>query len=236
VNDERVLDLAPDADGARTAAQAARSMVEDADPEAAFACELSVAEACANVVEHSSSGRLRVVIRRADARFSVAVCDRGEPFRPGAAAGMPAPEARRGRGIALMAECMDRVRVVRVDGENRLLMSRRLRAPSGPVALEGRLDLRESTIVHRRVSAALAASGGSLVLDLGAVEFIDSSGLAVLADLHREAGRLGGRLAIVAPEGPARRIFALTRTDGFFTLAATREEALAAIAPPAAAD
>lgn len=233
MNGERVLDLAPDADGARTAAQAVRAMVEDADPEAAFACELSVAEACANVVEHSSSGRLRVVIRRADARFSVAVCDRGDPFLPGASPGVPPPEARRGRGIALMAQCMDRVRVVRADGENRLLMARRLSAHSGPVRLEGRLDLRASTTVHCRVSGALAAAGGSLVLDLGAVEFIDSSGLAVLADLHRQAGRLGGRLVIVAPEGPARRIFALTRTDGYFTLVATHGEALTAIAPPA---
>lgn len=231
MNGERVLDLTPDADGARAAAEVARSMVEDADPEGAFACELSVAEACENVVEHSSSGRLRVVIRRTGARFSAAVCDRGEPFLPGASPGMPPPEARRGRGIALMTECMDRVRVVRVDGENRLLMARRLDAPSGPVALEGRLDLGATAAVHRRVSAALAACGGSLVLDLGAVEFIDSSGLAVLADLHREAGSLGGRLAIVAPEGPARRIFALTRTERWFTLVATREEGLAAIAP-----
>jgi anti-sigma B factor antagonist len=190
-----------------------------------------VAEACGNVVEHSSSGRLRVVIRRAGARFSAAVCDRGEPFLPGAASGMPPPQARRGRGIPLMTECMDRVRVVRVDGENRLLMARRLDAPSGPVAVEGRLDLGASAMVHRRVSAALAACGGSLVLDLGAVEFIDSSGLAVLADLHREAGRLGGRLVIVAPDGPARRIFALTRTDGYFTLVATREDALALVVP-----
>ncbi len=129
-----------------------------------------------------------------------------------------------------MAACMDRVRIVRAGGENRLLMVRRLHRPSGPVALEGRLDLRASTVVHQRVSTALAAAGGSLVLDLGAVEFIDSSGLAVLADLHREAGRMGGRLAIVAPEGPARRIFTLTRTDGFFTLATTLDEALAALA------
>ena len=84
------------------------------------------AEACANVVEHAASGRLRVVIRRSASRFSVAVCDEGEPFQPDAAPGFPPPEAEGGRGVALMAACMDRIRVVRAGGENRLLMVRRI--------------------------------------------------------------------------------------------------------------
>lgn len=227
---ELSLDLAPDADGARAAAERARDMLLDVDPESAFACELSVAEACANVVEHSASGRLRVVLRRGPSRFSAAVCDEGEPFEPGAAPGFPPPEAEGGRGIALMAACMDRIRVVRADGENRLLMSRRLAPPAGLVALDGRLDLRASGAVRAEASAALAAAGGSLVLDLAAVEFIDSSGLAVLAELHREAARLGGALVIVLPDGPARAIFTLTRTDGWFRLVASRGEAREALA------
>lgn len=220
-----LLELAPDPDGARTAAEAARAMLRDVDPESAFACELSLAEACANVVEHSGSERLRVVIRRSDAFFCVAVCDEGEPFTPGAAPGFPPPEARSGRGIALMAACMDRIRVVRADGENRLLMARRIRPPAGPVLIEGRIDMKASASVRGRVWAALAAVGGRLALDLSSVEFIDSSGLAVLADLHREADRLGGRLVIAAPHGPARRIFSLTRTENFFNLADSLEEA-----------
>jgi len=232
VIDRRHLDLAADADGARTAAETARGMLHDVDPESAFACELSLAEACANVVEHSGPGRLRVVIRRSDAVFSVAVCDQGEPFTPDAAPGFPPPEARRGRGIALMAACMDRIQVVRADGENRLLMARRIRPPEGPVAVEGRLDLKASSGVRGRVWAAIAAAGGSLALDLSSVEFIDSSGLAVLADLHREADRLGGRLVIAMPAGPARRIFALTRTEAFFNLADSPEDARASVRPP----
>ena len=90
------------------------------------ACELSVAEACANVVEHSASGRLRVVIRRSATRFSVAVCDEGIPFRPPPEPGLPPSESEGGRGVALMATCMDRIRVVRAGAENRLLMARRV--------------------------------------------------------------------------------------------------------------
>jgi anti-sigma B factor antagonist len=125
---------------------------------------------------------------------------------------------------------MDRIRVVRAEGENRLLMSRRLAAPTGLVALDGRLDLRACPAVREEASVALAAAGGSLVLDLAAVEFIDSSGLAVLAELHREAARMGGALVIVVPDGPARAIFTLTRTDGWFRLVASRGEAREALA------
>ncbi len=224
------LDLAPDADGARAAAESARDMLLDADPESAFACELSVAEACANVVEHAGSGRMRVILRRGPSRFSAAVCDEGEPFQPGAAPGFPPPEAASGRGIALMAACMDRIRVIRRGSENRLLMARRLAPPAGLMALDGRLDLRASAAVREEASAALAAAGGSLVLDLAAVEFIDSSGLAALADLHREAARMGGALVIVLPDGPARAIFTLTRTDGWFRIAASRAAAREALA------
>jgi len=123
---QRTLDLAPDSDGARAAAESVRDLLDGVDADQAFACELSVAEACANVVEHSASGRLRVIIRRSELRFSVAVCDEGEPFQPNAAPGFPPPEDESGRGIALMAACMDRVQVVRVGKENRLLMARRL--------------------------------------------------------------------------------------------------------------
>lgn len=120
------LRLTVDADGVRSAAEAARDLLGEVCGEAAFACELSVAEACANVVEHSGSGVLRVVMRRREGVFSVAVCDRGTPFAPPATPGMPAPEVEAGRGIALMVACMDRIRVVRSGDENRLLMARRV--------------------------------------------------------------------------------------------------------------
>jgi len=132
VTGERRLALVPDADGARTAAQSARELLLDADPESAFACELSVAEACANVVEHASCGHLRVVIRRRPRAFSVAVCDKGAPFLPPAVPGLPPPGAQSGRGVALMAGCMDRIRVVRVGDENRLLMARRIVTAEAP--------------------------------------------------------------------------------------------------------
>ncbi len=91
---ERVLDLAPDAAGARAAAESARGMLADVDPESAFACELSVAEACANVVEHARSGRLRVVIRRSPVALLRGRLRRGGALLPRRRPGDAAPRGR----------------------------------------------------------------------------------------------------------------------------------------------
>ena len=96
--------------------------------------------------------------------------------------------------------------------------------------IDGRLDLRSAPELKDQGTAALAASGGTIVLDMAEVEFIDSSGLGVLIGLQREAQRLSGRMAIVQPRGSASQIFALTRTESFFTLVDDREDGLAAIA------
>jgi anti-sigma B factor antagonist len=95
--------------------------------------------------------------------------------------------------------------------------------------VDGRLDVRSASGLKDQGTAALAAGGGSLVLDLAEVEFIDSAGLGVLIGLQREAERLSGRLAIVRPRGSAAEIFVLTRTESFFTLVGDCADGLAAI-------
>jgi anti-sigma regulatory factor (Ser/Thr protein kinase) len=125
------LHLVADADGARAAALAVRGMLERVDPLVAGACELAVIEACANVVVHAyggEGGELRVILRLRNERFSAAVCDAGPPFDATRTAESLSHEtAEGGRGLALLGMCMDRLDWRRVDGENRLLMTRSLR-------------------------------------------------------------------------------------------------------------
>ena len=97
-------------------------------------------------------------------------------------------------------------------------------------AVSGRIDLRSAPELRDTAMAALAAGNGVLVLDLSAVEFIDSSGLGVLIGLERESQRLHGRLVLVPPTGSAAQIFVLTRTESFFRIAASEEDGRAAIA------
>lgn len=89
---------------------------------------------------------------------------------------------------------------------------------SGVAALAGRLDLRNAADVSLRL-ADLLHDAGTLTVDLTGIDFIDSSGLGALIGLQRQATREGKSLTIVPPEGPAREIFSLTRTDAYFTMA-----------------
>lgn len=101
---------------------------------------------------------------------------------------------------------------------------------SGRLAVvDGRLDLRSAPELRSTVGAAIAAADDAIVLDLSAVEFIDSSGLGVLVGLHREAERRGVRMLVVAPSGSAAQIFTLTRTMDFFTFVTDREAGNAAL-------
>lgn len=106
----------------------------------------------------------------------------------------------------------------------------RRHAGDNVTAVSGRIDLRSAPELRDEAMAALVAGGGSLRLDLSDVEFIDSSGLGVLIGIQRESHRLDGRLQLVAPTGSASQIFALTRTESFFTFVAAEAGGHAAIA------
>jgi anti-sigma B factor antagonist len=83
------------------------------------------------------------------------------------------------------------------------------------VSLTGEHDLSSSG----RVREALEAAGRSpvTVLDLSAVEFVDSSILGVVVSAHRDAEQAGRRLVLVIgaePTTSVRRILDLTGLSG----------------------
>jgi anti-sigma regulatory factor (Ser/Thr protein kinase) len=122
------IELSADPAGVDVAARCIVALLDGVGAERAFACELAVAEACANVCRHADAGpagRMRVVARAGAGRFAVAVCNLGGQFdAPGRP--MPPADAEGGRGLPLIATCMDRVAWRYADGENRLLMACRL--------------------------------------------------------------------------------------------------------------
>jgi anti-sigma regulatory factor (Ser/Thr protein kinase) len=129
VSSEIRVTLPADPEGSRAAALRVREMVERSSETDALACELAVAEATANVVRHAEAADdFTLVARVARGRFLAAVYHRHSGALPPRAE-MPAADAESGRGLALIAACMERVVDVQVNGERRLLMARRLVAP-----------------------------------------------------------------------------------------------------------
>jgi anti-sigma B factor antagonist len=70
-----------------------------------------------------------------------------------------------------------------------------------------------------------------LLLDLSALGFIDSAGLARLLAAHRRAKRDGRRLTVVEGTGAVRRLIALTALDQTLEVFADARSAFAAVRP-----
>ena len=66
-----------------------------------------------------------------------------------------------------------------------------------------------------------------LIVDLGAVSFLDSTALGVVVRTIRAVDERRDRARIVLPTGPARRIFEITTLDRVLPVARDRAEALA---------
>ncbi len=95
------------------------------------------------------------------------------------------------------------------------------------VQLAGRLDLLAAATVKQRLSQAVADGHRRLVVDLGGVTFIDSSGLGALIGGLKAARLAGGNLRIARPGSQVRLTLELTTLDQVLHPYATVEEALA---------
>lgn len=85
----------------------------------------------------------------------------------------------------------------------------------GPVVVfEGRLDKETVPEARRRVLKALKRNpAGSLDVDLSRLERMDTAGVALLVELHRNALRKGGRVRLRGLNEGARRMIQLARLD-----------------------
>jgi anti-sigma B factor antagonist len=106
------------------------------------------------------------------------------------------------------------------------------------VAVVGELDLAVAPRIRHAVTETLGparprAVTPQVVLDLGAVHFIDSSGLGVVLGVLRRVRLAGGRLRVVAAEPQVLDLLALLELDTILDVFATVAEATATPAPPA---
>jgi anti-anti-sigma factor len=87
------------------------------------------------------------------------------------------------------------------------------------VAVTGRLDSLQAPSLRDTIQRLLDTNCHRMVIDLSAVYFIDSAGLAVLIRTHRDLQSSGGSLVLVRPaQENANRIFQLTQFDKIFTI------------------
>jgi anti-anti-sigma factor len=78
------------------------------------------------------------------------------------------------------------------------------------------LDLASTDRLEREVGQQRAAGVTRILIDLGDVDFIDSTGLRLLLTLRNDAKRNAHALTLVPPAPPARRLFTITGTRALF--------------------
>src|SRR3954452_9742102 len=88
-----------------------------------------------------------------------------------------------------------------------------------PNARRGWLDITSSPKIIVASRAALRTGVRAMSVNLTGVTFMDSSGLAALINIQRSVERAGGRLVVVCPEGPVRKLFAVSGTEALLGVA-----------------
>lgn len=91
----------------------------------------------------------------------------------------------------------------------------------------GRLNLTAAPRLKAGVDAAVADGHHRVVLDLSAVEFIDSSGLGAIVGGLKSARQAGGDLRITGATEQVRTVLGLTNLDRILRPYPTVEDALA---------
>lgn len=226
------------------------------DEAAAHHCALAVDEACTNIIEHGyprggADERITITCRLEAGGLTIVIEDSSPPFDPLSLPDRPAGTAlldgrEGGWGVHFIRRMMDRVEYQRADGKNRLSLYKRgaaeatLRAETRPntpeiAALTETIQL--ITPAPQRDSARLEAldvalrsllDGGSrnLVIDLGAVERINTAGLKMLVGHWRRARDLKGDVVLAGVRHPVREAFAILGLDMVFTIVTAPRDAI----------
>lgn len=95
------------------------------------------------------------------------------------------------------------------------------------VTASGELDVHTAPALKEQLDALSQVPNPCLIVDLGEVGFIDSTGLGVLVSTLKHVRESGGSLDVVVASPRVLRVFALTGLDVVIPLHATLDEALA---------
>ena len=104
------------------------------------------------------------------------------------------------------------------------------------VTLRGELDLAGASGLRDRLRTACDESDGRVVLDLGELTFMDSTGLSILVEYHDRTRAAGGRLVLVAPRTAVVRVLDITGLDERLMICDRLDEVAAAVAEQAELD
>ena len=102
------------------------------------------------------------------------------------------------------------------------------------IQLAGRIDSHSVHKLRQQLSQSAERQGANIVLDLGGVDFIDSSGLAAIVHGMKQCRATGGDLRLCKLHQSVRMVLELTRLDRALDIFPNQEGALHSFAATAA--
>lgn len=89
------------------------------------------------------------------------------------------------------------------------------------VEATGEIDLQTVPALAQALDGAVVSGALEVWLDLRSIDFMDSTGLRAVLALRRRLADRDRPLAIICPQGPARRVFEVAGLDRALPLHAT---------------
>ncbi len=91
----------------------------------------------------------------------------------------------------------------------------------------GEIDLSCAAMLRQKLSQVQDGKPARLIVDLSAVPYMDSSGVATLVEAMQIARRTGSKLVLCALQDKVRSIFEIARLDMVFAIVGSVDEAVA---------
>ena len=101
-----------------------------------------------------------------------------------------------------------------------------LGAPRVVVTLPAEIDLDNADQVGRQLDAALAPGVATVVADMTATRFCDTSGVRMLVLAHQGAAAHHAELRVVIPSANVLRVLAITKVDTVLRIYPSLQDAL----------
>jgi len=98
------------------------------------------------------------------------------------------------------------------------------------ISVRGEIHLSTAPQFSKRLNGAIESGKTTIVLDLSALEFIDSTGLSVLLNGLRLVNQKQGRMALACANPTVLRLFQITSLENTFDIFADRAAAVAHVA------
>ena len=95
------------------------------------------------------------------------------------------------------------------------------------ISLAGEVDMKCSSELRAKFMELFKSRPAVLIVDMTEVEFMDSSGLAILVETLKWCRQNDSKLKLIGMVQTVRNVFEISRLDSIFQICDTIEEALA---------